>query len=101
MSQTSVRRFEVGPGQYTMFRFSVRSWKPIFIRLIATAPVDILLLDSDDRTDYENGNPNHSYRNAWGRRVDLQEEVQVEPGTWYVAIEGRDQWSTGRLEVYH
>ena len=101
MSQTSIRRFEVGPGQYVMFRFTVQNRRPVFINMIATAPVNVLLLDSYDRTDYEKGNASHSYEHAWGRRVDLREELRLEPGTWYVVIEGRDSLSSGRLEIYH
>jgi hypothetical protein len=66
---------------------------------MATDPVNVVLLDADDKSDYESGNP-HTYQNAWGRRSYLEDAIDVFPGTWYIAIEGREQPSSGRLEVY-
>jgi len=100
MSQASIRKFEVNPSQYELFRFTVPRPTTLYVRMMATDPVDVLLLDADDRADYESGNPRHSYRNAWGRRIDLDEDVEVYPGTWYIAIQGRDEFSRGRLEVH-
>jgi hypothetical protein len=100
MSQATVRRFEVMPSQYELFRFSVPRSTTLSLRMVATDPVNVVLLDADDRADYESGNPRYTYQNAWGRRSYLEDAIEVPPGTWYIAIEGREQASKGRLEVY-
>ncbi len=100
MSQASVRKFEVMPSQYELFRFTVPRSTTLYVRMMATDPVDVVLLDADDLADYKSGNPRHSYQKAWGRRNDLEDDIEVLPGTWYIAIEGREHPSKGRLEVY-
>jgi hypothetical protein len=101
MSPISKRRFEVNPTEYELFRFTVPRSAILNVRLLATEPVNVLLLDQHDLENYKSGNHRHSYSKAWGRRTDLDDEIEVEPGTWYITIEGREQPSTGRLEVYH
>lgn len=101
MSEAEVREFQLNPDQYQLFRFSVRRPTTLYIDMIATAPVNMLLLDSEDRADYESGNDAHSYTASWGRRTSLANEaVEVDPGTWYIAVEGRDQPSKGRIQVF-
>jgi hypothetical protein len=68
--------------------------------MMTTAPVDVVLLDANDRADYVAGNPTYTYENKWGRRTYLEDAVEVSPGTWYIAVEGREEPSKGRLEVY-
>lgn len=69
--------------------------------MIATAPVNLILLDSEERADYENRTSStHSYTAAWGRRSDLEESVKVDPGTWYLIVEGSTEPSSGRIEVF-
>jgi hypothetical protein len=46
----------VNPHQYQLFRLSVSWHATFYINMIATATVDVILLDSDDRGQYESGN---------------------------------------------
>ncbi len=44
------------------------------VQLIATAPVNLLVLSPEEKADYENGKKaTHTYKAAWGRRSDLDE----------------------------
>lgn len=95
----SKREFDVGPTQYQLFRFNVRKPTPLHVRLIATAPVNLLLLDDEDRTEYQDGKLNHTYTAAWGRRKYLEASVDVEPGTWYLIVEGSTEPSRPRGAV--
>src|SRR5260370_32232116 len=101
MSEVSVPSFQLTPNQYELFRFSVARPTTLRIRMTATAPVNLVLLDSDDRADYERGrNATHSYAAAWGRKRDLETDIKVDPGTWYLAVEGSTEPSRGRIEVF-
>lgn len=93
-----VREFYISPNQYQLFRFSVSRPSTLYVNMIATAAVDVLLLDNEARTEYENGGDSFSaYR--WGRRVSIDDPVEVAPGTWYIVVEGRDEPSRGRIKV--
>jgi len=94
----SVRTFDITPNQYELFRFTITRPSTLRIGLIATAPVNLLLLDSDDRAGYESGKT-HTYTAAWGRRSDLDTAAAVDPGTWYLVVEGSTEPSRGRVEV--
>lgn len=96
-----VRTFQITANQYELFRFTVDRRTTLNIRLIATAPVNLVLLDSRDRAKFEDPQTQtHSYEAAWGRRSDLEESVRVAPGTWYLAVEGSTEPSSGRIEVF-
>jgi hypothetical protein len=100
MREASVRNFKIRSNQYEVFRFSIMQPTTLFIRMIATAPVNLLLLDSEDKISYERGRGiEYSYREAWGRRSYLEEAVNVDAGTWYLIVEGRTEPSSGRIEV--
>jgi hypothetical protein len=100
MKEETVRRFEITPSQYELFRFKVDHPATLNIQLIATAPVNLVLLSTEDKADYENGkSATHSYTASWGRRSDLDETVKVDPGTWYLAVEGSTEASRGRIKV--
>jgi hypothetical protein len=103
MSQTSkepaVRNFRVTPSQYELFKFTVVRPTTLFIRMIATAPVNLLLLDNEDRAEYESGSETTTYTASWGRRIHLEVEEAVTPGTWYLVVEGSTELSSGRIEV--
>jgi len=101
MREPTVRKFRIGPSQYELYRFTLNRPTTLHIRMLATAPVNLLLLDSNDRTDYDRGRAaTHSYTASWGRKSDLETAVKVDPGTWYLAVEGSTDPSTGRLEVF-
>lgn len=100
MIETSERKFQINPNQYQVFRFSISWPTTLYIRMIATAPVDLLLLDNEERAEYESGRE-FSPAVTWGRRSNLEESVNnVEPGTWYLIVEGRAEPSKGRILVY-
>jgi hypothetical protein len=100
MEEMAVRSFKITPNQYQLFRFSVARPATLHLRMIATAPVNVLLLDSEDRAEYESGKDTHSYAAAWGRRSELEETVKVQPGTWYLVVEGSTEPSKGRIEIF-
>jgi hypothetical protein len=101
MREASVRTFHISPSQYELFRFTITRRSTLRIHLIATAPVNLLLLDSEGRSEYERGKTeSYSYEAAWGRRSDLETTVRVRPGTWYLVVEGSTEPSRGRLEVF-
>ena len=97
----SERKFQVTPSQYELFRFTVGRPTTLHIRMLASAPVNLVLLDSDDRADYERGqNATHSFTASWPRKSDLETDIKVEPGTWYLAVEGSTEPSQGRIQVF-
>jgi hypothetical protein len=101
MTQPAVRNFQITPNQYELFRFTVSQPTTLHIRMEANAPVNLVLLDSDERADYESSrNATHSYSAAWGRRRELETDIKVRPGTWYLAVEGSTEPSRGRIEVF-
>lgn len=101
MREPTVGSFQITPSQYGLFRFTITRPTTLRVRMIATAPVKVLLLDSDGRAEYESGaHREPSYTVAWGRRSDLDETVNVDPGTWYLAVEGSTEPSKGRIEVF-
>ena len=100
MNEASVRDFEVTPSQYEPFRFSVDRLSTLNIELIATAPVNLVLLNSEQKTEYEKGqNSTHTYTASWPRKKDLKATVRVESGTWYLVVEGSTEPSRGRIKV--
>ncbi len=71
----------------------------LYINMLAIAAVDVILLDNEARIEYENGGDSFfAYR--WGRRVSIDETVEVDAGTWYIVVEGRDEPSRGHLKVF-
>lgn len=100
MNEESVRKFEVTPSQYQLFRFKVARPTVMNVQLIATTPVNLVLLNDSEKTEYEKGNSaTHTYTAAWGRRSDLEATVKVDPGTWYLVVEGGEESSRGRVMV--
>jgi hypothetical protein len=100
MSDAAVRSFEITPSQYQLFKFTITRPTRLRVRLVATAPVNVVLLDPDDRAQYERSSrETHTYHAAWGRKSELDETVKVDPGTWYLAVEGSTEPSKGRVEV--
>lgn len=101
MTDPTRREFRISPTQYELFRFIVDRPVTLGIRLIATDPVNLLLLDNEQRDQYESGvGKTHPYTAAWGRRIDLNAAVDVDPGTWYLVVEGSTEPSRGRIEVF-
>jgi hypothetical protein len=101
MRAQSVREFEITPNQYQVFRFLITRPTTLRIQLIATAPVNLVLLDTQGLADYEHGKgQTHTYIAAWGRRKDLDAAVEVDPGTWYLVVEGSTDYTRGRIEVF-
>jgi hypothetical protein len=98
MREAAVREFNVAPNEYQVFRFSIPRPSTLYINMIATASVDVLLLDNENRSKYEYGDDSY-FAFTWGRRTSIDEDVDVEPGTWYIIVEGRDEWSRGRVRV--
>jgi hypothetical protein len=96
----AVRTFNVKPNQYTLFRFSVPDQTTLHIKLMASDPVNLLLLDNKDKREYEEGIPRHTYTASWGRRSQLDTAVDVDAGTWYLVVEGGSYNSRGRVEVF-
>lgn len=100
MKEASVRKFDITPSQYELFRFRVARPMTLNIQLIATAPVNLLVLNDEEKAEYERGkNATHTYKAAWGRRSDLDEAVKVDPGTWYLVVEGSTEPSRGHIIV--
>lgn len=96
----SVREFEIGPSQYEPFRFWVERPTTLIIQLIATAPVNLVLLTSEQKAEYEKGeNTTHPYTASWPRKRGLEAAVKVDPGTWYLVVEGSTEPSRGRIKV--
>ena len=95
------RKFQVTASQYELFRFNVTRPTLLHIRMLATAPVNLVLLNSEDRAGYEQGqNLTHSYAASWPRKSDLETDIKVDPGTWYLAVEGSTEPSHGRIQVF-
>ena len=101
MNKSLVRRFEVGAGEYVVFRFTLRRDTSLYVRMYATNPANVLLLDSGNYAEYKSGIPDYHYTKIWSQRIQFEDEVSVWAGTWYIVVEGRDQTSGGWLEVFH
>lgn len=99
MSKMAVRKFNIASNEYALFRFSIARPTTLHIRMIATDPVNLRLLDTEGRADYENGERFFSLA-SWGRRIDLEAAVDVDGGTWYLVVEGSTSDSRGRIEVF-
>jgi hypothetical protein len=100
MKEASVREFEISPNQYEPFRFWVERPATLNIVLFATAPVNLVLLNSEQKVEYERGeSTTHPYTAAWPRKRDLEAAVKVDPGTWYLVVEGSTEPSRGRIQV--
>ena len=94
------RRFEVWPSEYVAFRFTIRKSRTLYIRMVATSPANLLVMDSDNYAAYKRGDESYSIE-RWSKRIDIEGEIDAWPGTWYMVVEGRDQQSTGLLDVYY
>jgi hypothetical protein len=97
----AVRDFEIKPTEYEPFRFRVDRPTTLNIQLIATAPVNLVLLDGDQKLDYEKGkNATHPYTAAWPRKSYLETPFKVDAGTWYLVVEGSTEPSRGKIVVF-
>ncbi|SRR5260370_39996958 len=103
LSEASVRRFRITANQYEMFRFVIPKREEVRIRMIATAQVNLVLLSSDDRTEFEEfmsgSRSTYSYTTTWSRRSELDTSFPIDPGTWYLLVEGSTEPSSGRIEI--
>jgi hypothetical protein len=103
LSEASVRKFRITANQYEMFKFVITQRENLRIRMIATAPVNLVLLSSEDRAEFEQfmlgSRSAYSYTTAWGRRSDLDTSFPIDPGTWYLLVEGNTEPSSGRVEI--
>jgi hypothetical protein len=98
--KSAVKEFKLAPADYALYEFLVPRPTTIYIRMIATAPVNLLLLDDRDRNEFERANQKIRYRVAWGRRTFLEVEEEINAGTWYLAVEGLEEPSSGRVELF-
>ena len=97
----TTRRFSIKADEYEVFRFSIPRRMDVHIRLLAASPVNLVLLDAEDKKKYEdNARQTHEYEASWGRRSDLEASVKLDAGTWYLIIEGSTDDSNGILEIY-
>jgi hypothetical protein len=97
----SVRRFNITASQYEMFRFIIARNAKLRIRVLATAPVNLLLLDPEDKFMFEEkGSDYTSYTASWPRKSDFETTIPVDAGTWYLVVEGSMDPSTGRVDVF-
>jgi hypothetical protein len=100
VSEAAIRKFRITANQYEVFRFRINQTGNLRIRMFATAPVNLFLLSSDDKIELEErGIDSTTYTTAWSRRSDLDTIFRVDPGTWYLVVEGSTEPSTGRIEV--
>lgn len=98
MKEAASREFQISPNQYQVFRFNVSRPSSLYVTMAASSPVDVLLVDSAGKYEYETGNRRVGF--IWGRRAFIEEgTATVEPGTWYIIVEGREQPSRGRIRV--
>ena len=94
----STRTFEVTPSQYEVFRFSLPRRTTVNINMIATEPVNIVVLDSDEMYEYEHGElSTHDVTEVWNGRVQLSKSIRLSEGTWYLIVEGHKAKSTGKI----
>jgi len=101
-NKASVRRFKIEPEEYALFRFTVPEPSTLFLHMIASSPVNLMLMDAEDKYEYEQGDADRfSYTASWGRRIDLETSVEVGAGTWFFIVEGYRETSVGRIEVTH
>jgi len=97
----SARRFKITPAQYYSFRFRVPRPMKLNVQLIATAPVNVLLGRTLDKAEYEKGTiMPFSDSRSWEAVDDLDRVVDVDPGTWYLTVEGVNEPSTGLIKAY-
>jgi hypothetical protein len=90
------RAFSVRADEYDEFRIRVERRSSMRVRLFATAAVTLSLLDGDDHREL--GDPDatsFSTTAAWNRKVEVDENVWVDPGSWWLVVEGNAAPSAG------
>src|SRR5438309_1863379 len=98
MSEESSRVFEITPTQYATFRFTVPPRSTIVnIQLIATAPVNLFLQRSEDMAQYEK--ESFDSDRQWLSVQELDDYRKIEPGIWYLIVEGVKEPSRGRVKL--
>lgn len=95
----SKRNFRITANQYDIFRFVITRRTAGRVLLAANAPVNLVLLDSEDRADFERDKTNYTYTEVWNNQKFLDEAIRLDPGTWYLLVEGRSSSSRGWVEV--
>ena len=96
--EESSQVFDITPSQYATFRFRVPPPSTMVnIQLIATAPVNLLLERSEDKDDDEKG-ISHSGP-QWLERRELDATLGIDPGIWYLIVEGVKEPSRGSVKV--
>jgi hypothetical protein len=98
MREAAEREFQISPKQYQLFEFNVSRPSALYVTMNASAPVDVFLVDSVGKYEYENGLDPVAF--TWERRAFIEDMTErAEPGTWYIIVEGREQPSRGHITV--
>jgi hypothetical protein len=99
MSQEeSSQVFDITPTQYATFRFKVPPRATMVnIQLIATAPVNLFLQRSEDIAQSEKESFNSDRQ--WLTVQDLDDYRKIEPGIWYLIVEGVKEPSRGLVKL--
>ncbi|SRR5579862_3149102 len=96
----SYREFKVTPSQYEVFRFSLPRRTAVNIDMIATKPVNLVVLGREEMQEYEHGQlASHSFTRVWNGRRSLNEQVDLDEGTWYLIVEGHKAKSVGTIRL--
>lgn len=98
MKEELAGEFEITPTQYQSFRFRVAGRTTVKILLIATAPVT-LLLQRTYKAEHEEKMNSFSDARSWPSRKSVDEDLELDPGTWYLAVEAVDEPSRGLIKV--
>lgn len=100
MSSGRSLKFDIDADEYQVFRFTLRRPARVRIRIVASEPVNVLLLDRDERLDYESQHDDELIFTAqWRCRDNLEVTQTVDAGQWAIVIEGDESPSVGIIDV--
>jgi hypothetical protein len=105
----SIRDFNVTPSQFQEFLLTLDRTTVVRIELTATAPVGLMILDSDGLYEYKKRGQKSSFdvvgslsprSYALSPRSHIRAEIRLEAGTWYLIVEGSREPSSGRISTF-
>lgn len=94
-------RADLQPGATLSIPYSLTEAGRVAIHVVADTPVDVLLVDTEGRAEYENGRLGVE---CWARSTNLREHrftLELPPRLWFLLVANRaaDRWVAVDHEV--
>ena len=96
----AARRFRVTPKQFQVFRYTLKKRAIVRVEMIATEPVAMMVLDTDDFYEYDKGSlSTFEVERSWPPKGFVRDRFPLSEGTWYIIVEGYKAPSSGRFQI--